>query len=154
MLEKHVRVAAAVFILAFLSHSELTCRWFLMFMSMFVSFSVFVVSGEGIIGGREATAHSRPYMASIQVPEGETMKHECGGFVVADQWVMTAVHCLPTGCEAPLLNKCCSNETFLLNQPCCSSSFSSVRFVFQTERTEGRPGGPFSEPTRGHQADI
>lgn len=60
-------------------------------------FSAFVVSGEGIIGGREAAAHSRPYMASIQVPEGETMKHECGGFVVADQWVMTAVHCLPTG---------------------------------------------------------
>lgn len=56
-----------------------------------------MVSGEAIIGGREAAAHSRPYMASIQVPEGETMKHECGGFVVADQWVMTAVHCLPTG---------------------------------------------------------
>ncbi|XP_037098320.1 complement factor D [Syngnathus acus] len=53
--------------------------------------------GEGIIGGREAAAHSRPYMASIQVAEGDGMKHECGGFAVADQWVMTAVHCLPTG---------------------------------------------------------
>ncbi|KAM6969123.1 complement factor D [Tautogolabrus adspersus] len=52
---------------------------------------------EGIIGGREAAPHSRPYMASIQVQEEENMKHECGGFVVADQWVMTAVHCLPTG---------------------------------------------------------
>uniref|UniRef100_A0A3Q3F7S6 trypsin n=1 Tax=Labrus bergylta TaxID=56723 RepID=A0A3Q3F7S6_9LABR len=52
---------------------------------------------EGIIGGREAVPHSRPYMASIQVQEGENMKHECGGFVVADQWVMTAVHCLPNG---------------------------------------------------------
>lgn len=59
--------------------------------------SVFVLPGEAIIGGREAAPHSRPYMASIQVPEGETLKHECGGFVVADQWVMTAVHCLPTG---------------------------------------------------------
>lgn len=55
------------------------------------------VSGEGIIGGQEAAPHSRPYMASIQVPEGENMKHECGGFVVGDQWVMTAVHCMPTG---------------------------------------------------------
>ncbi|XP_070699078.1 complement factor D [Pempheris klunzingeri] len=71
--EKDVLVAAAVFVFALISHSE------------------------GIIGGREAAAHSRPYMASIQVPEGETMKHECGGFVIADQWVMTAVHCLPTG---------------------------------------------------------
>ncbi|XP_020499016.1 complement factor D [Labrus bergylta] len=56
-----------------------------------------VLHTEGIIGGREAVPHSRPYMASIQVQEGENMKHECGGFVVADQWVMTAVHCLPTG---------------------------------------------------------
>ncbi|KAM4723412.1 complement factor D isoform 2-T2 [Anableps anableps] len=36
-------------------------------------------------------------MASIQVPEGDTLKHECGGFVIADQWVMTAVHCMPNG---------------------------------------------------------
>ncbi|XP_024133844.1 complement factor D [Oryzias melastigma] len=52
---------------------------------------------ECIVGGREAEPHSRPYMASIQVPEGDALKHECGGFVIADQWVMTAVHCLPNG---------------------------------------------------------
>ncbi|KAM3595574.1 uncharacterized protein V6R79_025519 [Siganus canaliculatus] len=57
----------------------------------------FVSHCEGILGGREAAAHSRPYMASIQLPEGENMKHECGGFVIADQWVMTAVHCMPAG---------------------------------------------------------
>ncbi|XP_039898291.1 complement factor D [Simochromis diagramma] len=66
-----------------------------------VGAAVFVVAliseSAGIIGGREAAPHSRPYMASIQVPEGENLKHECGGFVVADQWVMTAVHCLPNG---------------------------------------------------------
>ncbi|XP_068436813.1 complement factor D [Clinocottus analis] len=71
--ERDVLGAAAVFLFALISHSE------------------------GIVGGNEAAPHSRPYMASIQVPEGENMKHECGGFVIADQWVMTAVHCLPTG---------------------------------------------------------
>ncbi|XP_053701508.1 complement factor D [Synchiropus splendidus] len=57
----------------------------------------FFPQGEGIIGGREAAPFSRPYMASIQAPEGATLKHECGGFVIADQWVMTAVHCMPSG---------------------------------------------------------
>ncbi|KAM4723411.1 complement factor D isoform 1-T1 [Anableps anableps] len=71
--EKQVVVGAALFLIALISH------------------------GEGIIGGREAAPHSRPYMASIQVPEGDTLKHECGGFVIADQWVMTAVHCMPNG---------------------------------------------------------
>ncbi|TDG99114.1 hypothetical protein EPR50_G00208940 [Perca flavescens] len=71
--KKDFLVAAAVLVFALISHSE------------------------GILGGREAASHSRPYMASIQVPEGENLKHECGGFVIADQWVMTAVHCLPTG---------------------------------------------------------
>ncbi|XP_059208542.1 complement factor D [Centropristis striata] len=71
--QKDVLVAAAVFVVALISHSE------------------------GIMGGTDAVAHSRPYMASIQMPDGENFKHECGGFVIADQWVMTAVHCMPTG---------------------------------------------------------
>ncbi|XP_041827807.1 complement factor D-like [Melanotaenia boesemani] len=60
-------------------------------------FVALISQSEGIIGGREAAPHSRPYMASIQRPEGDGLKHECGGFVIADQWVMTAVHCMPNG---------------------------------------------------------
>ncbi|XP_063003427.1 serine protease 57-like [Elgaria multicarinata webbii] len=43
-----------------------------------------------VIGGKEATPHSRPFMASIQM-NGE---HFCGGFLVRRRWVMTAAHCL------------------------------------------------------------
>ncbi|XP_017921432.1 PREDICTED: cathepsin G isoform X2 [Capra hircus] len=46
-----------------------------------------------IIGGREARPHSRPYMAYIQTltPAGLTI---CGGFLVREDFVMTAARCL------------------------------------------------------------
>ncbi|KAL0153226.1 hypothetical protein M9458_051467 [Cirrhinus mrigala] len=43
----------------------------------------------GIVNGTEAKPHSRPYIVSIQEKE----KHFCGGFLISDQWVLTAAHC-------------------------------------------------------------
>lgn len=43
-----------------------------------------------ILRGQEAKSHERPYMASVHV----NGTHVCGGFLVAEQWVLSAAHCL------------------------------------------------------------
>ncbi|XP_074838183.1 mast cell protease 1A-like [Carettochelys insculpta] len=49
------------------------------------------LAGE-IIGGHEARPHSRPYMAYLKIQDGEECK-SCGGFLVKENFVLTAAHC-------------------------------------------------------------
>uniref|UniRef100_A0A673KJG3 trypsin n=1 Tax=Sinocyclocheilus rhinocerous TaxID=307959 RepID=A0A673KJG3_9TELE len=43
----------------------------------------------GIVNGTEVKPHSRPYMVSIK----KDKTHVCGGFLISDEFVMTAAHC-------------------------------------------------------------
>ncbi|XP_056321370.1 granzyme 3, tandem duplicate 1 [Danio aesculapii] len=58
---------------------------------LLLAISLAVTGGmdSGIIGGKNAKPHSRPYMAFIQ------NKHEaCGGMLIREDYVLTAAHCL------------------------------------------------------------
>ncbi|XP_041489903.1 granzyme C-like [Microtus oregoni] len=48
---------------------------------------------EEIIGGHEVKPHSSPYMAYITSFHDDGKRHCCGGFLVKDNFVLTAAHC-------------------------------------------------------------
>lgn len=46
-----------------------------------------------IIGGHEAAAHSRPYMVLLEREMDDGTTKHCGGFLLNEDFVMTAAHC-------------------------------------------------------------
>ncbi|XP_048224212.1 granzyme A [Perognathus longimembris pacificus] len=72
-------------------------RNFCAFLTSSLSITTFLllISEEGcvqIIGGKEVTPHSRPYMALLKLDQ----KTICAGALIANDWVLTAAHCVLT----------------------------------------------------------
>ncbi|XP_039896332.1 mast cell protease 1A-like isoform X3 [Simochromis diagramma] len=49
--------------------------------------------GHAIIGGHEAVPHSRPYMVLLQMNSAAGHIGHCAGFLLNEDFVMTAAHC-------------------------------------------------------------
>ncbi|XP_062252369.1 serine protease 57-like [Platichthys flesus] len=76
--------------------------------------------GSHIVGGRDSAPHSRPYMASLQVGG----RHNCGGALVKENFVLTAAHCQIHGPYTVVLgvNSLSANESTM-------QEFRTVRSV-------------------------
>ncbi|XP_041489999.1 granzyme C-like [Microtus oregoni] len=57
---------------------------------------------EEIIGGHEVKPHSRPYMAFIECVNDDGRTYRCGGFLVKDNFVLTAAHCMRSSMRVTL----------------------------------------------------
>ncbi|KAG7239003.1 hypothetical protein INR49_030268 [Caranx melampygus] len=51
------------------------------------------VHGGKIVGGHEAVPHSRPYMVLLELYNKDAKIQHCGGFLLNEDFVMTAAHC-------------------------------------------------------------
>lgn len=53
-----------------------------------------LVLGGCVVAGEDAMVEDWPGIVSLQVSQGRTTWHECGGTMIAPEWLVTAAHCV------------------------------------------------------------
>uniref|UniRef100_A0A4W5L4A7 trypsin n=1 Tax=Hucho hucho TaxID=62062 RepID=A0A4W5L4A7_9TELE len=61
-----------------------------MYLYLLILLQLLSSAGDGIVGGKIAKPHSRPYMVSLQ----HRGRHVCGGTLIRKDFVLTSAHCL------------------------------------------------------------
>ncbi|KAM6921990.1 granzyme B [Xenentodon cancila] len=66
-----------------------------------------------IIGGHESVPHSRPYMALLEIKTHQNQQKHCGGFLVREDFVISAAHCLEWSVEPDVVRSVESFKVYL-----------------------------------------
>ncbi|KTF73677.1 hypothetical protein cypCar_00046040 [Cyprinus carpio] len=69
----------------------MSIRWHITCLLLLRSCTPGFSTHDGIVGGKVSAPHSRPYMVYIR---DKFTKQSCGGFLVREDFVMTAAHCI------------------------------------------------------------
>ncbi len=59
-----------------------------------VGVSTAMLLGGCVVAGDDAYAEDWPGIISLQVAQGRTLLHECGGTMITPEWALTAAHCV------------------------------------------------------------
>ncbi|XP_026016013.1 granzyme G-like isoform X2 [Astatotilapia calliptera] len=99
-----------------------------------------------ITGGHEAVPHSRPYMVLLERNMSDGQKKYCGGFLLNEDFVMTAAHCHAKSyiVVVGLHNVRSSKETqrISVEETFPHEQFNPISFVNDVMLLKGDSGGP------------
>lgn len=65
-----------------------------LYLIFYAMISVSVSGQTRVVGGKQATPNSAPFIVSLQKSDNGKSTHFCGGTILNANWIVTAAHCL------------------------------------------------------------